>query len=253
MEKLPLIAIDTHCHFNTGCPDDTKERVTYSAQYEDLRVLENAANIGPMFCSTFGSVLGTGHIEEENEIMYRRSREEEDLYQWVVIDPRNDRTMEQADRMLKQPKCVGIKLHPANHQYLVEDYADKLFSLASKYHAAVQIHPEKTETYIVPIADRFPEVTFIMAHLAGPTWVDAIEQAKHGNVYADTSGNASSQNLVIEYAVNRVGSERILFGTDTYAPGFQRGRVEYAMISQQDKENILRNNALRLFGHIINL
>ena len=246
-----MIAIDTHCHINTGCPDDTKEHAMYSAQYEDLRALEDAANIGPMFCSTFGSVLGTGHIEEENEIMYRRSQEEEKLYQWVVIDPRNDRTMEQADWMLKQPKCVGVKLHPVYHRYLVADYADKLFPLASKYHAAVQIHPELEPTYIVPIADRFPDVTFIMAHLGTPAWVDAIEQARHGNVYVDTSGSASTQNRVIEYAVSRVGSERILFGTDTYAPGFQRGRIEYAMISEQDKENILRNNAMRLFGHII--
>ena len=45
-----------------------------------------------------------------------------------------------------------------------------------------------------------------------------------------------------------VGFERILFGTDTYAAGFQRGRIEYALIPDEDKANILRNNALRLFG-----
>ncbi|MBQ9543644.1 MAG: hypothetical protein IJV00_00800 [Clostridia bacterium] len=27
--------------------------------------------------------------------------------------------------------------------------------------------------------------------------------------------------------------------------GFQRGRIEYALISDEDKQNILRNNALR--------
>ncbi len=48
-----------------------------------------------------------------------------------------------------------------------------------------------------------------------------------------------------------MGSERILFGTDTYAAGFQRGRIEYAQISDADKENILVNNAVRLFGHLI--
>ena len=249
--KNQLIAIDTHCHFNTGCPDDTMEHLMYTARYEQLRKLEDGAGVGPMFCSTFGSVLGTDHIVTENELMYRRSQEEENLYQWVVVDPRNDRTMEQADRILRQPKCVGIKLHPVYHKYLVEDYADKLFTLASKYHAAVQIHPEKVESYIVPIADRFPEVTFIMAHLRTEDYVNAIAWAKHGNVYVDTSGSASTQNLVIEQTVARVGSERILFGTDTYAPGFQRGRIEYALISDSDKENILRNNALRLFGHKI--
>jgi hypothetical protein len=80
------------------------------------------------------------------------------------------------------------------------------------------------------------------------TYANAIEFAEHGNVYTDTSGNASSKNHVIEYMVERVGSERILFGTDTYAAGFQRGRIEYALIPDEDKCNILRYNAERLFG-----
>jgi len=48
------------------------------------------------------------------------------------------------------------------------------------------------------------------------------------------------------YSIKAHG-EKILFGTDTYAVGFQRGRIEYAMISERDKQNILRYNALKLF------
>jgi predicted TIM-barrel fold metal-dependent hydrolase len=47
--------------------------------------------------------------------------------------------------------------------------------------------------------------------------------------------------------VEQIGSEHILFGTDSYAAGFQRGRIEYALISDEAKMNILRNNALNLF------
>ena len=93
-----------------------------------------------------------------------------------------------------------------------------------------------------------------MAHLgsySGTTYADAIEFARYGNVYVDTSGIASSKNYVIEYTVNRVGSEKILFGTDTYAAGFQKGRIDYALISGQDKENILHRNAERLFEKIL--
>ena len=148
--------------------------------------------------------------------------------------------------MLKNEKCIGIKLHPVLHKYLLEDEGDNIFSFAQKHGAIVQIHPDKTE--ILPFADAFPGVTFIMAHLGGQRHIDAVRKAKHGNVYVDTSGKASLKNLLIEYAVSQIGSERILFGTDTYAAGSQRGRIEYAMISQQDKENILLNNAKRLFG-----
>jgi len=115
----------------------------------------------------------------------------------------------------------------------------------------VQIHPETEADYILPFANAYPDVTFIMSHLGsygGTTYADAIVRAKYGNVYTDTSGIASSKNMVIEYTVGRVGSERILFGTDTYAAGFHKGRIEYALIKDTDKENILWRNAQRLFG-----
>ena len=58
----------------------------------------------------------------------------------------------------------------------------------------------------------------------------------------------SLKNRVVEYAVSQIGSDRILFGTDSYAAGAQRGRIEYALISDRDKENIFVNNAKELFG-----
>jgi len=58
---------------------------------------------------------------------------------------------------------------------------------------------------------------------------------------------ASIRNNVVEYAVEKLGSQRILFATDTYAAGFHRGRIEYGRLRDEDKENILFRNALRLF------
>jgi predicted TIM-barrel fold metal-dependent hydrolase len=84
-------------------------------------------------------------------------------------------------------------------------------------------------------------------HLVPVARFDTIEQAKHGSIFTDRSGIASSNNNVIEYAVGRVGSAHIFFGTDTCSCAFQRGRIQFAGISDQDKENILRNNALCMF------
>ena len=47
----------------------------------------------------------------------------------------------------------------------------------------------------------------------------------------------------LDDAVEKVGAEKIFFGTDTYACGFQMGRIKYARISDKDKESILYNNA----------
>ena len=122
---------------------------------------------------------------------------------------------------------------------------------ASDFGAIVQIHPEDSATWILPHADKYPDVTFIVAHMCswlGRAYADAIEQAKHGNVWTDTSGMASFYNQGVEYIVNRIGADKILYGSDGYAAGFQRGRIEYAQISDEDKAKILRTNAEKLFA-----
>lgn len=254
---MEIYAIDTHCHIHYApvetlrpikLTDVMQEGPYYTAYWDTLSKIAEAAKISTVFASPFEALTGREDTVQANEDMFVMVQSIPNLYQWVVIDPQNERTFEQADRMLKSRKCVGIKIHPVMHEYSLEDYGEKIFSFAEKYSAVVQIHPPKAADVILPFADAFPDVTFIMAHLGGVHHVDAIRNAKHRNVYTDTSGKASLRNMLIEYAVSQIGSDRILFGTDTYAAGSQRGRIEFSMISRQDKENILLNNAKRLFG-----
>lgn len=250
MDIRQILAINTHTHINHGAEGESgaEKSPVYSAKLDWLRKTERAAGVETMFCSTFASVYTVGRVFEENEYLNQLVKKTEYLYQWVVVEPRDERTFEQARRMLYMDKCVGIKLHPHNHKYGWDAFGDALFSFAARHKSIVQIHATVDDAdHILPYADKYPDVTFIMAHLGGEAYVNAIAGAKHGNVYVDTSGINSSRNAVVEYAVEQVGSERILFGTDTYAAGFQRGRIDYALISDEDKVNILRNNALRLF------
>lgn len=248
---IQIEAIDIHSHFNCGGTFGVEESEIYSAEFSVLRRINNNAGIRKMAGTTFSSVLDSVTIESDNDYLYRLAQENEDLYQWVVVDPRNEKTFQQAHAMLQNNKCLGIKVHPTNHGYSFAEYGHALLAFASDRHAVVLTHPETDADYILPYADAYPDATIIVAHLGsfrGAAYAEAIEKAKHQNVYTDTSGIASTNNLVIEYTVNRVGSTHILFGTDTYAAGFQRGRIEYAGISAKDKENILRKNAQRLFG-----
>ncbi len=248
MDIRLIKAIDSHTHINHKSPFDSNQTEVYSAYLEDLVRINQAANINTMMCSTFASVLNASVIVKENDYMAELCNQFDFLYQWVVIHPSIEETFKQASKMLKSKKCVGIKLHPVYHKYSLKENADKIFSFASEYNAIVQIHPDCSPIEYVSVADKYPDVKFIMAHMCDFRYADAIEQAKYENIYTDTSGSASTQNNVIEYAVNRIGSEHILFGTDTYSAGFQRGRIEYALISEHDKINILRDNAKRLFG-----
>jgi predicted TIM-barrel fold metal-dependent hydrolase len=80
--------------------------------------------------------------------------------------------------------------------------------------------------------------------------VRAIQQSRHGNVHADTSSARSVTPKLIEWAVREIGSDRVLFGTDTplYHAGMQRARIDHADLTDDEKRRILHANAERLFG-----
>ena len=108
---------------------------------------------------------------------------------------------------------------------------------------------------LVAFANELPEISLILAHLGNgfdgdPTYqVRGIQGSKHGNVFVDTSSSKSIMSGLIEWAVKEVGSERILFGTDTplYFAPMQRARIDHAAISDVDKQRILSDNATKLF------
>lgn len=185
------------------------------------------------------------------------------LKQYVVIDPRRAETYAQAEAMLTQPQCVGIKLHPEEHDYPIREHAQAIFEFAARYRAIVLTHSSERNSLasdFIPWANQFPEVRLILAHI-GCGWdgdlthqVRAIQKSRHGNVYADTSSARSIVPGLIEWAVREVGTDRVLFGTDSplYHTGMQRTRIEQAEINDEARRLILRDNAVRLFGSALN-
>ena len=185
--------------------------------------------------------------------------ETDGLLQWVVVDPIQPQTYEQAEQMLKQPKCVGIKIHPEEHGYLITEHGRAIFEFAAKHHAIVQSHSGEEKSLpsdFVNLANDFPEVMLIISHL-GCGWdgdmthqVRAIQASKHGNMFTDTSSAKSITSNLLEWAVSKIGAERILYGTDSplYFAPMQRARIDHANISDQNKRLILHDNAAQLLG-----
>jgi predicted TIM-barrel fold metal-dependent hydrolase len=183
----------------------------------------------------------------------------EGLLQWVIVHPDVPRTFEQAERMLEQEQCVGIKLHPEEHQYPIREHGAAMFELAARHDAVVLVHsgdPLSLPVDFLPWADEFSNITLLLAHLGNgggaagdPTLqVRAIQASRHGNVLVDTSSARSILPGLVEWAVAEVGAEKILFGTDTplYSVAMQRARIDQAQISESDKRAILYSNAQRV-------
>ena len=180
------------------------------------------------------------------------------MLQWVVLHPGQPDSLAQVRQMLKSPKCVGIKIHPEEHCYAIAEQGRAIFELAAELRAVIMSHsgePNSLPADFVPLANDFPEVTLILAHLgnSGATGdspelqVRAIQAARHGNVYVDTS---SPKPVAGADRMGRgeVGAERLLFGTDTplyFAPS-QRARINHADLSDDQKRMILWDNARRI-------
>ena len=242
-------AIDIHSHFNHGAPDEyaTTEYLNTSVSTLDFLLAENERfGIREVAYSSYSAVLGSNHIIEENRYLNDLIHKDARLFQWAVVHPLQDDTFQQVEAMLDDPRVLGIKIHPYFHKYKMVEQADKIFSFANERGATVMMHPAQTEE-MQRFADKYPHMRLIIAHLAGETEIQAIKHAKHGNIYTDTSGSLSACNNVIEYACEQIGSEKILFGTDTYSLTFQYSRIALARISHEDKENILYKNAIRMF------
>lgn len=183
---------------------------------------------------------------EENNYLHEMVQNTDWMHQWVVVDPRQEETFRQAEQMLKCPKVLGIKIHSAYHGYDILEHGDTLFSFTAAHKAVMLMHPDRIPEMPV-FADRYPDMKLIIAHLSSVAHVQAVADAQHGNIYVDTSARGVALNNVVEYAVQQVGSEKLLFGTDTYSCAFSYPRIALADISYEDKENILWKNALRLF------
>ena len=242
-------AIDLHCHYNHGSPYDAREHALVQMKLDYLRKMYDATNIVCGVFSPMACFYGPHTILEENEHARQMSKELPWFWQWAVLDPRREESFAQVAQMLEDDKCLGIKIHPYSHKYDTAEYADRIFAFANEHKTVVLTHPDDPKLIgrVVPFADKHPDMKLIIAHLGSVEHVEAIRRAKHQNIYTDTSGQLSRLNRIVEYAVEQVGSEKIFFGTDTYACGFQRGRIAYALMEEKDKENILRNNALREF------
>ncbi len=250
MIQLPEFShapIDIHSHFNHGSPYDTPQTMAHIRDFDHIKAGYDRFGIYYAGMSTFASVVYHPEcVVEENAYLHDLVQKTDWMYQWVVVDPRQEETYRQAEQMLPNKKVLGIKIHPKYHGYDIMDHGDAVFAFAEQHNAIVLMHPEHL-LKMPQLADKYPGMKLMIAHLSSEEHVEAVKNAKHGNIYVDTSARGVALNNIVEYAVEQVGSEKILFGTDTYACSFAYPRIALADIPYEDKENILYKNALRLF------
>ena len=265
METISLKAIDVHAHVGNfeGAPTPLLNAIR-SGDFSVVRSRAEEARVRSTFVSPLRALLprGSGDPLAGNRELASEIDAQPGMFQWVVLDPTDPATYAQAAEMLRTPRCVGIKIHPEEHQYAISEHGKPVFEFADEHGAIVMSHSGEARSMpddFLPSADDHPEVSLILSHLGYgfdqdvTHQVSAVRDAKHGNVYTDTSSATSIARGLIEWAVAEIGHDRILFGTDSplYDAPMQRARIDHADISAEAKSAILYANAERLFGHII--
>ncbi|MHB9070807.1 MAG: amidohydrolase family protein [Sedimentisphaerales bacterium] len=255
-------AVDVHGHY--GIYQGSKSRLLDEFMTGDAKTVVERARLSNTRLTIVSPLVGflprlNNDSVVGNEDAVRVVNEIEGLLQWVIIDPRKPQTYEQAREMLKSPKCVGIKIHPEEHGYPIAEQGRKIFEFAAEQNTVVLSHSGEKNSMpddLVEFANEFPEVVLILAHL-GCGWDDdpshqvrAMQKSKHGNVYVDTSSAKNLFSGLIEWTVKEIGSERLLYGTDTplYFAPMQRARIDSSCISYEAKKNILIDNAMKIFN-----
>lgn len=177
----------------------------------------------------------------------------ERLIGYVRIDAESPHAAEILDLGLQEYKFKGVKLHSVSYVgYPYGKNTIRLIKRASEYQAPILFHsgdePLALPQELAEAARLCPEATLIFAHIGGYFHCEAAIKAaeRYENIYLDTSGMPYPG--IISEAVARIGSERVIFGSDGPGclPELEVAKVKMADLSPEAEENVFSKNILRI-------
>jgi predicted TIM-barrel fold metal-dependent hydrolase len=153
----------------------------------------------------------------------------------------------------------GVKIHPDIQKVKLDDYRLlKMYELCEGrlpilIHTGDNRYDYSNPNRMLPILDSYPNLTVIGAHFGGwSIWEDAWrDYAGRENFYVDCSSSlyAIKPETAVEL-IHAYGADRVLFGTDypLWTPESEIERFMKLDLTESEREDILCNNAARLFG-----
>jgi len=195
----------------------------------------------------------------------------------TTVDPTDEDAVKCIDRDVKAG-CKGVKLYASTGGYDVADSrADRVYEYCERkgipiiIHFGVSLGKVTNLMYgnplcLSPVIMKFPNLKFIIAHFGAGYFREVLLLTyKNENVYFDTSGRNNWLDTspfdwdlkdVFKKALKCVGSERILFGTDSYREdeGYrddvlkEQMKIVKELAGKKGVEDIFYNNAKKVFG-----
>lgn len=240
--------IDIHTHVWAGA---------YEANKASLLKAMDRFGLSRIYVSGLRSYFSDEEeIDQLNKLVYDFMQEEpEKVGGAVYLNPKNANCMDVLKRATQEQGFEMIKLWVCTFaddpsvdpimEYAEENGFPVLFHAFHK--ANGQVANETTGIHVANIARRHPKTKILMAHLGGNAHdgIPAIRDCK--NVWCDNSGGSFFKGDDMNYTIENIGAERVLFGTDMPGCcGSNIGQILGADLTDEQRELIFHKNARKL-------
>ena len=238
--------IDMHAHIWNGREKEGADAMRRAAQHYGIeKILVSALG------SHYPDADEVCYLNEQTEKLIR----EDDLFGgYVTVSPEHPNALDVLRRGIETQGMIGLKIWVSC--LCNDDRCDRLYEYCAENDIPVLIHvfkktigqlpSEATGTHLRSAALKHPDTKFIMAHLGGNSYHGVRLIQDLDNVWTDFSGGCCRASD-LPYAVQLLGAEKILFGTDN-AYGMNLGQMRDADLTQEQAEQIFFRNTAKLFG-----
>ena len=206
----------------------------------------------------------------------------------AVLDPTQPEAEAKASRLLEELGFRGLLLFPAQHGYRIDDpRVAPVLKVLARVQGLAYVHcglftvplrdrlgfPRTADVtladplFVVPAADAHPDARFVIPHFGAGYFRECLMAgAQSANVFIDTSSSNAwvrtqpegvDLHAVFDRTLAALGSERVLFGTDsgTWPRGWRQDRFaeQQAILdtlgaTDDDHRAVFGGNASRLLG-----
>jgi len=210
------LILDVHCHYFDGKSGlEFVKGTTFDEHIQDMR----EAKIDKFVLFPLVGLFRDFRAAND-EIAAAASRYPDQVIPFCTVNPwYQEESLKELDRCLGELDFKGVKLHPWMTGFPIHsEMVDPIMEKIAHYDVPVIIHsgtpPWSEPLQIGEMARRHPDVRLIMAHMGIiDLWKEAIDAARSNpNIWLETSGTPGS---AIRIAVEELGPERIIFGSDS--------------------------------------
>lgn len=244
-----------------------------------LREMDGAGiGVSVLLTADFDAAFGPtkwGMAAENAAVLEVANRHEDRFIPLFGIDPRRPEALPAFAAAIKAG-ARGLKLHPSAgfrpdakivapfYQMCASRGLPVLVHVGDGFHSLLSDECGRAEG-MWEVAAAFPGVTFILAHAGRPYWQESLALAEHFHNVAlelsewqhDLSVPESGARRAISEIVRRIGSERVLWGSDFPGAGIEMSMTEtialfnspgFADLDENAVADIMGRNAVRVFG-----